>query len=281
MPLKCLVLDFDGTFTDVGLEAAPFMVEFRSDLVDLIGRAGADAAWDEVEREILANPMKVGWQSGGLIVAPGNADPYIRASCIANLLLDRFDLLRGREARAAVLQALYHKAYGSTAAVFRPDAHATLKGILESRIPAFVITNARPDTVQRKVRALLGDGHGVEILGDAQKFVIGPPSSPDPAFDGLPEQRWLPGLQSRPVYVRRGRYFDALKRVWAAAGAAPAEALVVGDIFELDLALPAELGAQVHLLARAQTADYEKAAVASLGSRGAWSEELSAVLSRL
>jgi FMN phosphatase YigB (HAD superfamily) len=281
VPLKCIVLDFDGTFTDVAREAAPFLVEFRAGLIGLIGRPEAEAAWDEAEREILAHPMRHGWESGGRVVAPGNADPYIRASCVAQLLFERFDMLSGHEERAAVVQSLYYKAYRGTAAVFRPDARATLARIIETRIPTFVITNARPDTVQQKVRALLGDAHGLEILGDAQKFLIAPPSSPDPAFDRLPEERWLPGLDSRPVYVRRGRYFDALRRVWAAADAAPVDALVVGDIFELDLALPAELGAQVHRLARPETADYEKAAVESLSPRGAWSEELSAVLSRI
>jgi hypothetical protein len=52
---------------------------------------------------------------------------------------------------------------------------------------------------------------------------------------------------ARPVYLRRGSYFEAL----CATQFPLAETLVVGDIWELDLAMPAALGAHVHLIQRA------------------------------
>ena len=46
MRVDTVVLDFDGTFTDVEIEAAPFTAAYRSDLEDLLGReAQAHEVW--------------------------------------------------------------------------------------------------------------------------------------------------------------------------------------------------------------------------------------------
>ena len=75
-----------------------------------------------------------------------------------------------------------------------------------------------------------------------------------------------PGLP-RPIYLRRGKYYESLREIWRATGATPAETLVCGDIFELDLALPAALGAQVVLIERNNTLPYERAATERAGGR--------------
>ena len=54
-----------------------------------------------------------------------------------------------------------------------------------------------------------------------------------------------------------------------------------GDIFELDLALPAELGAHVHFIRRERTFDYELDAIRALGRRGGASDTLMPLLERL
>jgi hypothetical protein len=103
------------------------------------------------------------------------------------------------------------------------------------------------------------------------------PEAPDARFDALPEELYVEGL-SRPILLRRGRYFDALRRIWDETGARPSGTLVCGDIYELDLAVPALLGAQIHMVGRPSTPDYERAAVASAG--GTFSIALSGLLER-
>ena len=82
------------------------------------------------------------------------------------------------------------------------------------------------------------------------------------------------------IHVRRGRYFDALRQVWDETSTSPEETLVAGDIFELDLAMPAALGAQVHLVTRASTMPHE-IELARGRARGDAGSPLATVLERL
>jgi hypothetical protein len=56
---------------------------------------------------------------------------------------------------------------------------------------------------------------------------------------------------------------------------------VAGDIYELDLALPAVLGAHVQLVARDNVLPYELKAMELLGPRGGADRSLRAILPRL
>src|SRR5690606_32548849 len=84
---------------------------------------------------------------------------------------------------------------------------------------------------------------------------------------------------ARPILLRRGRYFEALRRIWDETDTTPAGTLVCGDIFELDLALPAQLGARIHMLGREATPAYERDAVRAAG--GSFSTALSGGLERI
>ena len=96
-------------------------------------------------------------------------------------------------------------------------------------------------------------------------------------FDALEESTQIPGLD-RPVYLRRGRYYEVLRDIWTRTEATPESTFVCGDIYELDLALPAQLGARVHLVARASTPAYELDAAEAAGG---WSHDLDGVLESL
>ena len=41
MGVRCVVLDFDGIFTDTAIEAVPFEPAFMASVVDLLGRDAA------------------------------------------------------------------------------------------------------------------------------------------------------------------------------------------------------------------------------------------------
>lgn len=280
MPIDCVILDLDGTFTDVSQEAAGFAAAYPELLADLVGRE-LGAAWQEATQQARELSPELGWSYDDRIVAPADADPYILATCAAQLLLDAFGILtRDRLLRGEILTAVYRRAYRHTGAAFRPEARAVLEALLQRGTPIYFVTNAATEAAQGKLAELAPrGGERLRIRGDARKFQVVPPTLPDPRFDALQREIHVEGLR-RPVLLGRGRYFDALTAIWAETGARPESTLVCGDIWELDLALPAALGAQVHLVKRERTYSYEIDQVRALGPRGGVSEGLTALLDR-
>jgi hypothetical protein len=85
----------------------------------------------------------------------------------------------------------------------------------------------------------------------------------------------------RPIYLRRGAYFEAICRVLDGDFDALTNTVFCGDIWEMDLAMPYALGAKVHLLDRAapfDTCPYERQALVGYGDRGKTSADLSGLL---
>ncbi|MBN8611359.1 MAG: HAD family hydrolase [Deltaproteobacteria bacterium] len=283
---ECIVLDFDGTFTRVDDEAVPFVAGFREGLRARVGEI-ADTRWDALASRVEADPDHHGWEYDGIIVAPSHADPYIMTTTIAQLLLDELGMTVG--ARTEILQALYRENYPKSRNVFRNDARRVVEAVLSSGVPVFVVTNSQTEHVEAKLREL--DPRGLERLsvrGDARKFVIAEPERSLGTGGGhawrelwseVPEKAEISGL-SRPMHLRRGHYFDALTKIWDETRTRPENTLVCGDIFELDLALPARLGARVHLVARPQTPEHERRAARTTPG-GSVSQELVGLLERL
>ena len=79
--------------------------------------------------------------------------------------------------------------------------------------------------------------------------------------DGLyvPRGRFVTGLD-RKVLLRRRLYFDTLQKISTDTKVPINRFRVMGDIFDLDLALPQFLGAEVGLATREGTHSYERRA---------------------
>src|SRR6185503_11542990 len=92
---------------------------------------------------------------------------------------------------------------------------------------------------------------------------------------GAQSELTIPGLE-RAVLLRRKAYHDILATVLAEAGSSWEELVVVGDIFELDLAMPLSLGARVGLVTSPRTPAYERAFVTA-HPRAALIEDLSQI----
>lgn len=278
MHFDCVLLDFDGTFTLAEEEGAPFVEAYRTDLTERLGR-DIRAEWAECEAIIRQRPTEYGWLFQGKLVAPGNADPYIRSTTIARMLMDRFGAYREPSEREQALSELYGRSYERSATVFRRGAKEVLERLLGTGVPVCVVTNSGTEAVARKVASLLPNGsRRPAVYGNAKKAFIEDPSEGDPRFAGLPETQSLSGL-SRPVYLRRGRYFEVLSEIWRATGTTPERTLLVGDIYELDLAMPFHLGVSIHLVVSDVTPEYERHFVEG-EARGGLSQELDGVLER-
>ena len=273
--VRCVVVDFDGTFTDIETEARPFEPAFIDSVSDLLGR-DVSTEWSVARRLIEESPEKFGWVYDGKIVAPATADPYLVCTATVQAVLDRAGILKSPAHRTEITQALYGLAYTKTQTAFKHDARKVLASLLEGGVPTFVVTNSKTDAVARKLDGLaLPHSERLGTRGEAKKFWVVAPEPSDARFDALPETLSVASLP-RAIYVRRGKYYEALRRIWQESETTPESTLVVGDIFELDLALPAALGAKVVLVERPNTLAYERAATLAAG--GHIVRELSEVL---
>ncbi|MDC0712623.1 HAD family hydrolase [Stigmatella sp. ncwal1] len=284
MGIGCVVLDFDGTFTDVAAEGAPFVRHFKHHLVEVLGRdaASVEAAWREEEAAVLAGAHAFGWDIGGRTVAPATADPYLLSNCVARQLMNRYGVMTDQHPRDEALQSLYREAYKLTGTAFKPEAKEVLEALLATGLPVWVVTNAHTDLVDAKLDRLAPKGRErLKVKGDARKYLIQPPAASDARFASVPETLSFGELLPRPVYLRRGLYYEALSDIWETTGTGPESTLVAGDIYELDLALPAVLGAHVQFVARDNALPYELKAMDLLGPRGGTDRSLRAILPRL
>jgi len=262
--MTVLVLDFDGTMTDAELEGRPFVDGYLEDLASLVGKTAADVIplAAEVDAEIAAAPDKHPFLWMGQAVAPAAVDPYLRMVPIAHRILDRFGAIpdatdRGRLMGGLLYKYNYQKTLGHP--VFRTGAGSALRALTGRE--TWIVTNSDTHAVAGKIAALDHQTPGVawltsRVRGYARKFDV------DETWTDVPAEMSLPGLD-RPVLLRRRAYHDIIRALLQEAGATFAELVVVGDIFELDLAMPLALGARVGLVASARTPGYERAFVAA------------------
>lgn len=268
-PIRTVILDFDGTCTDVEREAQGFLAGYKADLAARIDLPDFDAAWAEAEREIGRDPSRHGWAIGGRVVAPP-VDLYLLATAVSGLLAP--DLPDADNER------LFKENYRFTTTAFRPGAREVVERLAGAVPHFFVVTNSDATKVGAKLDDMAPQGRArIGLRGDARKFLLEEPRfhAGDPRFASLPESLDVADWD-RPVYVRRGHYFDALAAIWAETDTLPHDTLVIGDVFELDLALPAALGCRVHLAASPRTLAYERRGVEAAGGRA--DDDLTAVL---
>ncbi len=259
-----LVLDFDGTMTDAEAEGRPFRDGYLEDLALLVGLAPSDPKVrelaDAVEAELAESPASHPFLWMGRPVAPATVDPYLRMVPVAHRVLDHFGAIPSAEDRGRLLgSVLYKYNYAKTLGhpVFKAGAGAMLASLTGTK--TWIVTNSDTHAVAGKVAALDREAPGVawltsRVRGFARKFDV------DDSWQKVTAEMAIPGLD-RSVLLRRRWYYEILAEVLAEAGSSFEELVVVGDIFELDLALPLSLGARVGLVTSPRTPAYERAFV--------------------
>ena len=259
---KLLILDFDGTMTDAEAEGAPYRVGYLEDLALLADRPLDEVtAWaEEFSSEVNQNPQEYGWKFGGQIVAPAGVDPYLRVMPIARMILDRANAFTNSDERDRILdRILYKYNYKKTVTAFRDGAKEFLLACHPgSGLTTYIVTNSHTEPVQGKVEQLgaLPDGSNQldwlipRVHGSAKKYII------DQDFNDAPAHLNLPGLE-RPILLRRKDYYEVLDALRSKVGVQWSDVIVLGDIFELDLCLPFQLGARVGLMKTEFSPKYE------------------------
>jgi phosphoglycolate phosphatase-like HAD superfamily hydrolase len=284
MRYRHILLDFDGTLTAPDQITAAFLEDYRAGFLDRVGADHA-AAWDRTLAAVRLGAPQIAWMLEGYEACSAAADPYILASVTAARVLasvDRTDL-------AALPNELYQSLYTRHAAPFRPEAPDVLAALQATGANVAVVSNASTGKIEARLDTLLGPDHPLRgrlrVIGQARKFAVREATRGGPhraRFDALPDLAGAIGI-ARPTWLRRGAFFDALADVWGDDADAPASTVFCGDIWELDLALPAALGCSVHLVERAAplaTHEAERAAVAACAS-ASFSADLNGLLARV
>ena len=248
------VFDFDGTLTvpAVGGEEA-FTNAYLLDFAGLVNKplAALTEEWKKTRAKISADPNTYGWVVEGLMVAPALVDAFVAAQVTAQTILTRMghDLDVWRKP----LEGLYQAHYLKHTTVFRPEVLEVLLGLQGRGEPFYIVTNSDPAKVRQRLTVFghEADWIGTRVRGFAKKYVV--TSGPE----SVPETIHFYGLE-RPVFLRKQHYHDVLGHILAQHDATWTDLVVIGDIAELDLALPVHLGARGKLILGPNTPDYER-----------------------
>ncbi len=271
-----LALDFDGTLTDMNKEAEGFVEGYKTGAARELGisKSELDTYWGQAVTEIQQNPSKYGWKFNGKIVATATSDPIVTCHSALELVAIKLGKDLGGEQLTALTDKLFHENYEKMGIAFRAEANAFLLDVYNlfgSRV--YIVTNSSTDKVKAKISKLPSDHSRIKVVGGAKKFVV------DDAFNGVPEKLEVNDLE-RPVYLRRRNYYEVLDGIVAEAKTTRNGIVVVGDIWELDLALPQYLGMAVGQFVRDTTPEFERKAVANY-KRGFTANNLSGIYQNL
>ncbi len=249
------VFDFDGTCTTTlpGSDEA-FISAHVEGLARMTNRTSEwmASAYAAANDTILERPEAWGWVMDGRIVAPATVDAFVKARVMAQIVLGRMgENLTSWDAR---LNQLYQDNYLKYRTEFRPELLEVFRFLWASEVPFRIVTNSDPNKVRERLAPLGDDAPWIAalVVGHAKEFAV----TDGPAE--IPESARFPGLD-RPIYLRKQHYWNAL-REFVDADLTSDELVVVGDIAELDLALPViGLGARGFLVLGNDTTPYERA----------------------
>lgn len=234
-PFKILS-DFDGVWTEADLEAAALHDELASACATLLGidRPSAEADLTAFRRDVRAEPHAFGWAPDGRISAFADEDPLCEIAGLCSLVAVASHGVASRyrnaiEARWPSVQVFAEHSFFTAMTRFRAehpptiaaDARAQLDAVFACGAEVVVVSNSEPQKLEAWFRAAgidAGEGkeHELRIRGSAGKQVLGG----DLAIE----------VAGRRVLVDRPRYRQAIEQ--------ERPALIIGDVFSLDLALP-------------------------------------------
>jgi hypothetical protein len=290
-PISDVVMDFDGTCTQVPKIWKDYLVLYRKGMCE----AGFDVTygdWADAQQTVRRHSPKAGWTVAGCPAAPAAADPYILADESARLILRR------RTDHRTVPPTVNEHAYTTVPAPWRKEAKEVFSRFLERGVRIHFVSNSSTMIIEQRLNELLGDSSPmrskITVQSDAGKFricelnwddAVALPLAATSQFASVPIA-WTGDYRrtERPIYLRRGAYFDAIYRALGGNLDLLPTTVFCGDIWEMDLAMPHALGAYVHLVDRAppfETYDYERRAVEEYGARARASADLTGLLAWL
>ncbi len=299
MAIKQIVFDFDGTCTQIPVIYQSYADRYLDELNKRLFPPNSltletptaplitKQEWQEAQDTVRHASPKAGWTLQSTSAAPAAADPYILAYESAKFILRNRRQGRGEGEPPFESHQVSNEAHE---APWREEAKEIFETLLKKNINVYIISNSSSLKITNRLKDLLNIPKlpaTMKVQSDAAKFRIS--ELPLQKLQTLPAQtiakfEALPAVHAtanpgRPVFLRRGEYFRAICTVLGNDLAGLNETVFCGDIWEMDLAMPHALGANVHLIKRASPFDtytYETDAVTAAG--GKISDDLRAVL---
>ncbi len=284
-----LVLDRDGTLTDVERETVLFVRAFNTAVADKlrmrpeIFSARADVIYKDT---ILGEPGRYGFMANDpimvgekqvdrlRIMCPAQVDPFQRVRATAQIML------AGTMSPAeisAFLDSAYLSNHTNMVDAPREGLAEFLHEVHGRDLHTRIVTNSGTEHIRHRTKAVLGEGNVTNwwlerIIGSAGK--IDPrefPATNDSVEALLAAALWPAGVDEeyrfngfpRATVIKRPRYLKTLFEFKTAIEKAlghtiPWSRIVVcGDVFEADLALPLTLGCNVGFMVNAHSPRWE------------------------
>jgi beta-phosphoglucomutase-like phosphatase (HAD superfamily) len=287
MAITDVILDFDGTCTQIPLiyqqYLDQYLVEFSSRLK--LATPVTTQEWNDMQQTVREHSPKAAWTVKTTAAAPAAADPYILAYETSKALL------RKRPEGETISEPPFEAHVNSNnahAAPWRPEAKEIFETLLNKGIKVHFVSNTSSATILKRLSELFTElPKGLSVQSGAAKFSISELSFDSKISNELKKKfEHVPVAHSaqhigRPVYLRRSYYFEALCAALDNDLHKLHSTVVCGDIWEMDLAMPHELGANIHLVERASPFDtypFERDAVTAAKSRGKVSHDLRGLL---
>lgn len=193
---------------------------------------------------------------------------------ITDKILGKLGIILSQQERRALLAKLFLENRPKMGESFKEGADEFLSevwSLFHGRV--HVVTNNTPDKVKERISHLSSNHSHIPIIGGAKKYEV------VDSWEAVPKTITVSGLE-RPVYLRRQHYGEALDKIRQEQRTDMSRIAVVGDIWELDLALPQYLGMHTGLTPNPTTPQYEKDVVANY-KKGFLSDDLESVYKNL
>ncbi len=238
-----ILSDFDGVWTETHHEAEALFAQICSWCADLMGSdATVESDLTAFRRDVEHAPMDYGWAPDGRISAFADEDPLCELAGLCDFIAraESGVALRYRRAieqRWDSVRDFGERAFTTAMTRFRTqnppaiatDAREQLLAVKEAGAEVVVVSNSDPGKLlawfqSAGIDASEQPGHELRIRGSAGKQTLGADTTI--------------AIGDRRIHVDRPLYRTAIEQ--------ERPAIIIGDIFSLDLSLPHHMRTQGH-----------------------------------
>ena len=231
-----VVMDFDGTVTDLHSRSETYLNSFvekmakkigmnESELKELVGLA---------TQAVINHPENYAWRNGNGTRVSAATDIFLitqqaAESVLKNLRINPSLKIPPKNQVGRLMTNLFAYSRPLMEFVFQPGVGEFIDQLKEGG-GLVIVTNSGTDQVKKDLGQLMGLDHGIPVVGNARKYFIDEKWS-----QGLQKEKFHPYPYPESVSLQRPLYYEVLTNLGAIK-------LVMGDMSELDLFLPQAMG---------------------------------------
>lgn len=246
--MKGIIFDFDGTLTDIEKSTKDWQEKYPKVCAEMLGANYSDMQrrYFEIKDSLRTQPYK-GFVIAGHDSLPASADPYIKSQAAMIDLIEENKNTKfssPKDVTKFLIDSFSKTNKISTSKIFFREGVEDFLNKVKENYKTFIVTNSDDKKVTEALQSIAqGD---IEVYGNAKKLFV----------DSAEISCNFPGFP-RTTLMDRKKYTEILKEI-KNKGIAPEKSIVVGDTFELDLAIPSFLGYNIIQIDNGSTPKHEK-----------------------